>query len=156
MEEQVISPPPVSSNEVSGVEKEFDYELFSEFFKKYNSTQEEKEKLNKSVLEYFKSNEYKKYKSEHTLDKTDKENIESIEKSLKSIDKFLIDYKGEQDEFRNLNQEKYSLTEKSFEENFISLNENVNRISILLFILIVSFGFFAFWKFIKSIFSNFI
>ncbi len=155
-EQELINPPPVSSVEVTGVDKEFNYELFSEFFKKYNTTQEEKEKLNKSILEYFKSDEFKKYKSEHTLDKTDKENIKSIKESLENIDKFLSDYKKEQEELRTLNSEKYALTEKNFEENLISLNTNIERISILLFILITALGVYSFWKFIKSIFSNFI
>lgn len=153
---QEVAPIPVPYNDVRTEQQEFDYELFSEFFKKYNTTQEEKEKLNKSILEYFKSDEFKKYKSEHTLDKTDKENIKSIKESLENIDKFLSDYKKEQEELRTLNSEKYALTEKNFEENLTSLNTNIERISILLFILITALGVYSFWKFIKSIFSNFI
>lgn len=148
-EQELINPPPVSQNE-TGVDKEFNYELFSEFFEKYNSTQEEKDKLNKSILEYFKSDEFKKYKEEHSITKEDKENIKSIKDSLEFI---VEDIKS-----KNLSdierQKTYSETQVSLDEKILAMKEGIETTNNILYLIIVFIVFAWIFKLIWNCLSN--
>lgn len=148
-EQELINPPPVSQNE-TGVDKEFNYELFSEFFEKYNSTQEEKNKLNKNLLEYFKSDEFKKYKEEHSITKEDKENIKSIKESLDFI---VEDIKSKN--LSNIERQKtYSETQVSFDEKLLSMKEGIETTNNILYLIIVFIVFAWIFKLIWNCLSN--
>lgn len=148
---QEVAPIPVPYNDVRTEQQEFDYELFSEFFKKYNTTQEEKEKLNKSILEYFKSDEFKKYKEEHTIDKEDKENIKSIKENLEFI---VSDIKS-----KNIVEEKkartYSETSETLFSSIDNIKENTHNTMLILFSIIVALVFAWIFKLIWSTLNNY-
>lgn len=147
---QEVAPVPVPHNDVRTEQQEFDYELFSEFFKKYNSTQEEKNKLNKSILEYLKSDEFKKYKEEHSITKEDKENIKSIKENLEFIVSDIKDKNISEVE----RQKTYSETQVSFDEKILAMKEGIETTNNILYLIIVFIIFAWIFKLIWNCLSN--